>query len=66
MTSSGVLTFDDESLRSWKLLWSGHKRKPVYGVGELVAPHEKKLVNHQGHLPANISVEMTRLAVLNV
>ena len=52
-TSSGILTFEDESLKGWQFIWSGHKRKREHGVGILLAPHVK-LENHQEHLPARI------------
>ena len=69
-TSTGVLTFEDESLNGWQLIWSGHKRKRIHGVGILLAPHVK-LVSHKEHLPARIVsatviVNGMRLSILNV
>ena len=49
-TGAGVFIFDDDSLRGWKLVWSGHKRKHEHGVAILIAPHVK-LEDHQEHLP---------------
>ena len=69
-TSSGILTFEDESLKGWQFIWSGHKRKREHGVGILLAPHVK-LENHQEHLPARIisatiCVKGMKLTALNV
>lgn len=38
-TSYDSVTLEDESLKGWKLIWSGHKRKHEHGVGFLLAPH---------------------------
>jgi exonuclease III len=69
-TSTGLMTFDDESLRGWQLVWSGHKRKHEHGVAILLAPHVK-IQQYQEHQPARIisamiSVKGMRLAILNV
>ena len=69
-TYYGVLTFEDESLKGWQFIWSGHKRKREHGVGILLAPHVK-LENHQEHLPARIisatiCVKGMKLTALNV
>ena len=69
-TSYGVLTFEDESLKGWQFIWSGHKRKREHGVGILLAPLVK-LENHQEHLPARIisatiCVKGMKLTALNV
>ena len=69
-TSNGVLTFDDESIKGWQLVWSGHKCKRQHGVGILLAPHVK-LVSHKEHLQARIVsatviVNGMRLSILNV
>ena len=29
---SGQMTFDDESIRGWQMVWTGHKRKSEHGV----------------------------------
>jgi len=69
-TSTGIITFDDESLKGWQFVWSGHKRKRQHGVGILMAPHVK-LVSYKEHLQARIisatvTVRYLRLAILNV
>ena len=68
--STGVITFDDESLKGWQFVWSGHKKKRQHGVGILLAPHVQ-LVSYKEHLQARIisatvSVRGMRLAILNV
>ena len=40
-TSTGIFVFDDESVKGWQLIWSGHKLKKEHGVGILPAPHVK-------------------------
>ena len=52
-TGSGVFTFDDDSLKGWQLVWSGHKRKRSHGVAILLAPHIK-IEDHEEHLAARI------------
>ncbi len=68
-TSTGLITFDDESLKGWQFVWSGHKRKHEHGVGILLAPHVK-IEQYQEHLPgriipATLFVKGMRLAILN-
>ena len=62
--------FDDDSLRGWQLVWSGHKRKREHGVGILIAPHVK-LDHHTEHLQArivsaNVRVRGFRFAILSI
>ena len=69
-TSSGLITFEDESIKGWQLVWSGHKRKHEHGVALLLAPHVK-IEDHSEHLAARINsatmnVKGLRLAILNV
>ena len=69
-TSTGIITFDDESLKGWQFVWSGHKRKRQHSVGIPMAPHVK-LVSYKEHLQARIisatvTVRGLRLAILNV
>ena len=68
-TSTGKFVFDDESLKGWQLIWSGHKQKKEHGVGLLLAPHVK-LESYQEHMPARIisatiNVKGMRLSILN-
>ena len=69
-TGNGLLVCDDESLKGWQLIWSGHKRKREHGVAILFAPHVK-IEHHMEHLQAriisaNVCVKGMRLALLNV
>ena len=62
--------FQDESIRGWKMVWTGCKRKKLFGVATLLAPHVQ-LENHTEHLPARIlstiiNCKGLKLAVLNV
>ena len=62
--------FQDESIRGWKMVWSGCKRKKLFGVAILLAPHVQ-LESHSEHLPARIlscvvQCKGLKLAVLNV
>ena len=68
-TSTGSFTFDDESLKGWQMVWSGHKRKHEHGVAILLAPHVK-LEDHCEHMPARIIsarvvVKNLELSILN-
>ena len=69
-TSTGYFVLEDDSLKGWKWIWSGLKRKKEYGVGILMAPHVK-LMSYKEHLPARIisatlCVKNMRLSVINV
>ena len=62
--------FEDESIRGWKLAWSGLKRKKLYGVAILMAPHVK-MESYAEHLPARLLPSTIRckglkLHILNV
>ena len=68
--SNGLVVFDDESIKGWQLVYSGHKRKRQHGVGILLAPHVK-LISYEEHLQARIisatvCVRGMRVAILNV
>ena len=52
-TSSGFIIFEDDSLKGWQWVWSGHKRKHEHGVGILLAPHVT-LDAYQEHHPARV------------
>ena len=65
----GSISFQDESLHGWQLIWSGMKRKKMYGVAILLAPHVH-LEKYTEHLPcriisATICCKGLKLAVLN-
>ena len=67
--NSGVFTFEDESIKGWQLIWTGHKRKRHHGVAILLAPHVT-LEEHNVYLDARIiaakvKVGNMRLALLN-
>ena len=67
---SESMEFQDKSLKGWKLVWSGCKRKRLHGVGVLLAPHVQ-LESFTEHLPARILSCMIickgmKLAILNV
>ena len=69
-TSSGFIIFEDDSLKGWQWVWSGHKRKHEHGVGILLAPHVT-LDAYQEHHPARIisatiCVKNMRLFIRNV
>ena len=69
-TGNGAFIFDDESLKGWQLVWTGHKRKREHGTGILLAPHVK-LDDHTEHLQARIvsayvCVHGVRFAILNI
>ena len=62
--------FQDESIRGWKMVWTGCKRKKLHGVATLLAPHVQ-LESYTEHLPARIlstiiQCKGLKLAVLNV
>ena len=38
-TSIGMVSFEDDSIKGWQLVWSGHKQKHEHGVRFLIAPH---------------------------
>ena len=68
-TSNGFIEFDDNSLKGWQMVWSGHKRKREHGVAILMAPHVKMEEYHE-HLAARIisatiNVKGMRLTILN-
>ena len=65
-----MVSFDDDSIKGWQLVWSGHKQKHEHGVGFLLAPHVE-IEEYEQHLPARIlsikvKVRGLRLAVINV
>lgn len=65
----GLVCFEDESLKGWKLVWSGTKRKKIHGVGILLAPHVR-LNDYKEHHPARIlsatvSCKGLNIAILN-
>ena len=69
-TSSGTVTFEDESIKGWQMAWSGHKRKHEHGVAILLAPHVE-LEEHIEHVAARINsaticVKGLRHTILNV
>ena len=69
-TGYGEITFEDDSIKGWQLIFSGKKKKHEHGVALLLAPHVK-IVEHQEIvaarlLLANIVVKGMRLSVLNV
>ena len=63
------IQFDDESIKGWQLIWSGHKRKARHGVAFLLAPHVKT-EEFKEYLPARvitvmIKVKGMRLCMMN-
>ncbi len=67
--SYGSIIFDDDSIKDWQMVWSGHKRKREHGVAILLAPYVN-LEEFQEHLAARIisakvRVHGMRLSILN-
>ena len=50
-TSTGLITLNDDTLKAWQLVWSGHKRKCEHGLSILMAPHVVT-DEYQEHYPA--------------
>ena len=66
---SNIITLEDESIKGWQIVWSGHKRKKQHGVAILCAPHVK-IEDEEEHMPARIisariSVKGMKLTILN-
>ena len=66
---SGRITFNDESIKGWQMVWTGHKRKFEHGVAILLAPHvicdEHFVFLDARIIAATVTVSGMRLAILN-
>ena len=75
MQETRILGFDDseyedKSICGWKLVWSGLKRKKMFGVAILMAPHVR-MINYTEHLrgriiSSTIYCKGLKLHILNV
>ena len=68
-TSTGLITFNDDSLKGWQLVWSGYKRKCEHGAAILMAPHVV-IDKYQERYPAriistSIPIKGMRITILN-
>ena len=69
-TSIGLMTFVNNSVRGWQIVWSGHKYKHEDDTALLLASHVN-LEDHAEHLAARIHTPTTninglRLIMLNL
>ena len=75
MQETRILGFDDseyedKSICDWKLVWSGLKRKKMFGVAILMAPHVR-MINYTEHIrgriiSSTIYCKGLKLHILNV
>ena len=65
----GHITFQDQAIRGWQMVWTGHNRKLEHGAAILLAPHvvfEEYFVFLKARIIAvNITVSGMRLSILN-
>ena len=65
----GDLTFEDESIAGWQLMWSGHIRKKEHGVATLFAPHVKLEEFKEYHaariITTKVRIRGLKLSIIN-